>query len=227
MSKTGLLLVFVLILVFNISVLYSQADPDPVRFEEQINSFRQWDLKNSLPKEYVLFVGSSSIRMWNTAARFPDFSVVNRGFGGSHMSDMLYYIDDIALKYPAPKCVVFYCGDNDIAGGKIPERILDDYKKFVGQVREQFPHVQFIYVPAKPSLKRWNMWHNMQTLNALIKSYSDSSDLLYYADTATPMLGADGRPKPDLFIEDGLHLSEKGYDLWTTIVNSKLKNVLK
>jgi len=214
----------IVLLFFNFSV-FAQIDPDPNRFIDEINSFRQWDAKNAVPDHLVLFVGSSSIRKWKTHDSFPDLPVVNRGFGGAHISDMLYFINDIALKYPRPSCIVFYCGDNDIAGGKSPERVLLDYQKFVNAVHRKFPGVPFIYIPIKPSLSRWQLWERMRQTNALIKSYSEKDRRLFYADTATPMLGKNGKPKAELFVDDGLHLNARGYELWTKIIQRAIEEI--
>lgn len=211
----------------NFEPLVAQTDPDPNRFLKEINSFRQWDAKNAIPEHPVLFIGSSSIRKWKTHDSFPDLPVVNRGFGGAHISDMLFFIQDIALKYQAPSCIVFYCGDNDIAGGKSPERVLLDYAKFVKAVHAQFPGVPFIYIPIKPSLNRWALWGQMKKANEFIREYSNKDHLLLYADTATPMLDRDGSPQKDLFLEDGLHLNAKGYKLWTRILKEKIKEARK
>lgn len=209
------------------SLVYAQQDPDPHRFDNQITQFQQWDSKNSLPEKFVLFIGSSSIRMWKTAEAFPDYNVVNRGFGGAHISDMLFYIEDIVLKHKSPECIVFYCGDNDISAKKSPERVYENYVQFVRQVHQKFPNVPFIYIPAKPSLNRWELWENMKLLNNKVRTLSDSSPLLYYAEIEPPMLGTNGKPKADLFIEDGLHLSDKGYKIWTRIVNNILLKICK
>jgi lysophospholipase L1-like esterase len=226
MFKLQNLAIYLLLnIVLNFSLACSQQNPNPERFKSQIEQFQQWDSKNSLPENYVLFIGSSSIRMWETADAFPNYNVVNRGFGGAHISDMLYYIDDIILKHKSPNCVVFYCGDNDISGNKPPERIFDDYVKFVSQVHQQHPHVPFIYIPAKPSLKRWNLWNNMKVLNDKIRTLSDASPLLYYADIVTPMMGKDDKPLADLFIKDGLHLSKKGYSIWNEIIHEILEKI--
>ncbi len=193
------------------------ADPDPGRFDTEIDAFEQWDRKNAAPPHPVLFVGSSSIRFWPTADRFPGVAVMNRGFGGSHISDVNHFAARIVLKY-APSAIVFYAGDNDLAGGKSPQQVFEHYAAFIGLVRDALPTTPVLFVPIKPSLSRWALWPEMARANALIRRFSDQDPLLFYADTATPMLGTDGTPRPVLFVEDGLHLSAAGYDLWTRIV---------
>ncbi|NOY59434.1 MAG: hypothetical protein GXO75_10990 [Calditrichaeota bacterium] len=224
--KTRLFSLIIALWIFSsiMPLMAQQTDPDPNRFLKEIDSFRQWDAKNAVPERPVLFIGSSSIRKWKTHNFFPDLPLVNRGFGGAHISDMLYFIQDIALKYQKPSCIIFYCGDNDIAGGKSPQRILSDYKKFFRAVHAKFPDVPFIYIPIKPSLNRWTLWGQMKKANELIRAYSDRNKLLFYADTATPMIGRDGSPKKDLFVSDGLHLNADGYKLWTKILARAIKD---
>src|SRR5262249_11208769 len=112
------------------SVRRASLDPDPARFAAEIESFAQWDRKNSAPQHAVLFVGSSSMGMWPTADCFPGLPVINRGLGGAHVSDVLHYLHETVLRY-APDIVVLYAGDNDIADGKASARVCDDYRRFV------------------------------------------------------------------------------------------------
>lgn len=200
------------------------ADPDAARFKKEIEAFTKWDAKNSFPKDAVLFVGSSSIRMWKTHEGFPGFPVINRGFGGAHISDVLYYYDDVVKKYNAP-VIVFYCGDNDIAGGKPVEQVFDDYLKFVKKIRNENPEVKLIYIPIKPSVSRWNYWEKMNRVNMRIKKYNDEDKGLYYIDLASPLLDSSGKPDAGLFISDGLHLNKKGYEVWQKLLRPLLKKV--
>jgi lysophospholipase L1-like esterase len=169
----------------------------------------------------VLFVGSSSIRMWQTAECFPGLTVINRGFGGSHTSDVNHFAPRIVLKY-APRTIVFYAGDNDLADGKSPEQVAGDFEQFVDLVHAKLPDTEIIYLPVKPSLARWQLWPRMQKTNSLVQQFIDGSQRLTYIDTATPMLGADGRPRPELFLEDGLHMNAQGYQIWSDLLRDKL-----
>lgn len=196
-------------------------NPDPARFAAEIDAFRQWDEKNTTPPDAVLFAGSSSMRFWPTAERFPQMPVINRGFGGSHISDVNHFIQETVLKY-RPATVVFYAGDNDLAGEKTPERVLADYTAFVDRVLSTRPDTEILFVAIKPSLARWALWPVMQDANARIKAYSTTRPHLHFADIAPPMLGADGKPKPELFRDDGLHLTPAGYDIWTEVVGQAL-----
>ncbi len=202
---------------------YGQADPDPRRFDGEIAAFRMWDSKNVSPESPILFVGSSSIRMWATAHLFPDRPVVNRGFGGSHISDVIFFIDDTVLRY-RPRTIVFYAGDNDVADGKSAEQVRDDFVHFARLVHDRLPHTRIFFVAIKPSLDRWSMWSTMREANRLIAATCNDDPLLHYIDIATPML-VDGEPSPDLFVDDGLHLNENGYRLWTDIVAKALQGV--
>lgn len=206
-------------------VAAQQTAADPSRFAGEIDAFRQWDEKNSFPEDGVLFVGSSSIRLWATAVDFPDLPVINRGFGGSQIPDVLAHLDAVALKY-RPRVVVFYAGDNDIQAGRAPEQVLADYRTFVERVRAARADTRFVYIPIKPSIARWERWPEMQRANALVRELTDASPGLYYADTAGPMLGADGRPRPELFVDDGLHLSAAGYEVWTAVVRPVVDRAL-
>jgi len=201
-------------------------DPDPNRFKQEIDQFFNWDQKNSFPSDAVLFVGSSSIRMWHTADDFPQYPVINRGFGGSHISDVNYFYDLIVKKYK-PKVIVFYAGDNDVADGKSVSQVFEDFTEFAGRANRDFPAARILYLPIKPSLSRWQFWGKMNEVNMKVKQLCDEKKELVYADIATPMLGADGKPKPELFLEDGLHLNEAGYALWNSVLKDYLDHAEK
>lgn len=189
------------------------AAPDPARFGKEIAAFEAWDRQNSFPHDAILFVGSSSIRMWQTAEAFPNLPVINRGFGGSVVSDAIHFAPRIVLKYK-PRLIVFYSGDNDIASGMSADRVFEDVRGFVDLVHRELPDTRLIFLPIKPSRARWSHWPEMQQVNARVADLARSDDRLDVVDTATPLLGRDGRPQHELYLADGLHLNKKGYALW-------------
>ena len=193
------------------------ADPDPNRFAKDIASFAMWDSKNAVPSKPILFVGSSSIRMWKTRESFPDLPVINRGFGGSHISDVIHFAERIVLPYKA-EVIVFYAGDNDVAGGKSVERVVADYRRFVRLVHAERPKTRIIFVTIKPSGRRWALWPEMNEANECIAEYSQKDGRLFFADLASPLLGAEGRPDEAFFLGDRLHLNAKGYAIWTRVL---------
>jgi hypothetical protein len=216
-----------LVIAFSLTnPVHAQSDPDPHRFDKSINAFRAWDAKNAIPNNPILFVGSSSIRMWKSAKSFPDLPVVNRGFGGAHISDMLFFKQDILLKYKKPACLVMYCGGNDVTGGKSAERVVDDFKKWWDVVQTAFPGTPLVYIPIKPCPNRWDIWDEEKKANKMIESMCDADRLLFYADTATPMLATGQPPADALFIADKLHLSDKGYEMWDSVVRKAIHSAL-
>jgi len=212
--------------------LYSQSDPDPSRYqygsdgdEIYIDQFINWDQKNTFTASGILFIGSSSIRKWPTSKYFYNKSIINRGFGGSHISDVNHYFSSIVEKYK-PKIIVLYAGDNDIASSKTPEQVLEDYKQFSFLVSTKLPKAKIIFIPIKPSPARWSMWKNMNRANKLIQMYIDSNTMQYYVDTSSPMFNKKGKPKGNLFVSDSLHLSIKGYDMWSKILKTTLDSLV-
>lgn len=204
----------------------SKPAPDPERFADDIRAFEQWDRKNSAVADAALFVGSSSIRMWATHECFPDLPVINRGFGGSHISDVNHFAARIVLPYK-PKVIVFYAGDNDIADGKTPEQVCADFRSFVQMARAAQPHVHVVWLPIKPSVARWSLWPRMQQANNLVREFCESDPRLTVVDVATPLLGQEGTPRKELFIEDGLHLNADGYKLWTNALTPVLTRLMR
>jgi lysophospholipase L1-like esterase len=200
--------------------------PDPQRFAAEIDAFKQWDRKNAWPVDAVLFAGSSSIRMWPTREHFPDLPVINRGFGGAQIPDMLHYFDDVVKPY-APRVIVFYCGDNDIAAGRSPKQVVDDFTTFLKRVRNDLPKTQVIYLPAKPSIARWNLWPQMHDANNQIKNMAERDQLLIFAKTDVLLLDDDGKPQKQLFMNDGLHLNAAGYEKWTRVVAPLINSAMK
>lgn len=183
-------------------------------WEQAIQAFERADKLAPPPKGGTVFIGSSSIRLWKTLSEdFPGRAVVNRGFGGAHTEDVTHYAGRILLPL-RPRCVVLYAGDNDIAAGKTPKRVLEDFKRFVAAFRAELPDARIVYLSIKPSPSRWRFAREMRTANALIAEHIRGKNGLRYADVFGPMLGADGKPAPGLYAEDGLHLSPEGYALW-------------
>jgi lysophospholipase L1-like esterase len=193
------------------------ADPNPERFAAEIRAFEEYDRKNSTPADAILFVGSSSIRLWPTAQSFPNLAVVNRGFGGCHTSDVNHFADRIVFKH-RPRTIVFYAGDNDIADGKSPVQVFEDIRKFVQLSHELLPKTRVVVLSIKPSVARWRLWPQMQQANTLVRQLDMADEQMEYVDMSPPLLGADGQPRADLLLQDGLHLNEAGYRAWTQLL---------
>jgi lysophospholipase L1-like esterase len=199
---------------------------DPHRFDEEIRWFEEWDSKNWYVEGEILFVGSSSIRMWATRESFPDLKVLNRGFGGAHISDVNYFVRKVVLRY-RPKVIVFYAGDNDVAGGKSAELVLADYKEFVWMVHDELSGTGIIYISIKPSSSRWAHWPEMNKANGMIESFCAKDEKLFYFDAANVLLGGDGRPDDGMFVGDKLHLNAKGYKAWTKAIRPVIDEAMK
>lgn len=183
-------------------------------FESEIAGIEARDRVDAGTRGGIVFVGSSSIRMWpSLAADFPGFPVLNHGFGGSTLADVIWFTPRIVLPY-LPREIVLYAGDNDLAAGRTPVQVMDDYTTFVRVVRQALPAVRIVYVSIKPSPSRWTLAEPMRQANALIAQAIARDTLATYVDVFTPMLGPSGRPRPELFQADSLHMTSAGYALW-------------
>lgn len=213
------------IVVLALSVLaltgYAQtASPAPAApWATELREFAEQDSIQKPPIAAVLFYGSSSIRMWKTLATdFPDQPVLNRGFGGSRFPDALALFDRLVVRY-RPRQVVLYEGDNDINAGDTPQEVYASFRAFEQLMRRKLPKSQLVFVAIKPSLARWALYPKMQEANALIRQYMEKHPKrLRFVDVGPPMLGTDGKPRPELFLEDGLHMTRAGYEIWTQAV---------
>jgi lysophospholipase L1-like esterase len=170
----------------------------------------------------AFFVGASTIVGWDLKKYFPDTGYVNVGFGGSVIADSTHFAPRIIAPYK-PSTIVFYAGDNDIAAGNAAEKVVEDFRTFASAARKDNPSCRVIFLAVKPSIARWKKFDEQKKANSLVREYCEKGDRLTYVDTVTPMLDQDGKPSVELFVKDGLHLSPKGYELWTSIVNKALK----
>ncbi|NLH42844.1 MAG: hypothetical protein GX448_13480, partial [Planctomycetes bacterium] len=195
---------------------------DPTRFEADIQAFESIDRVSPPPADPVLFVGSSSIRMWtDVAAAFPDYPVMNRGFGGSYMSDLLYYFDRVVAVYE-PALILVYEGDNDLAGGKSVDVVYSEYVEFLAKVKKQLPAADVAFIAVKPSPSRLAVLEAMRQLNARLEALAENDSDLWFIDVFTPMLDGAGQPRAELFGSDMLHMNATGYALWKNIVGAML-----
>lgn len=197
-------------------------DDKYARWEKDIAAFEKKDQEKAPPQGAVLFAGSSSIRLWKVEKSFPDVEVINRGFGGSQIDDSTHFAPRIILKY-RPRVVVFYAGDNDVAAGKKPEQVLADFKAFAEVVHKELPKTKTVFISIKPSIARAKLLDTQKQANALVEEFCKTDKRLVYLDVVKPMLDGEGKPKPELFVKDGLHLSEAGYELWTALLKPHLK----
>ncbi len=176
-------------------------------FEREIRAYEKQDSLSMPAKGQVLFFGSSSFRLWKSfdsdMKGMP--ASINRGFGGSTLADALYYFDRMVVKYQ-PKWVIMYEGDNDLARGKTPQQIANEYDEFVARLAKQVPGAKLVFVAARPSLLRFPMVEKQKELNALILAKGG-----YFIDMHAPFYLADGSLMTDIFVADKLHLNEKGY----------------
>lgn len=187
------------------------------RWEAAISAFEKMDERDAPPKGGVVFVGSSSIRLWDLKESFREVQAINRGFGGSHLADAVHFAERTILKHE-PRTVVVYAGDNDLAAGKTPERVADDFRALVRAVHPELPKTRIIYIAIKPSPRRWELAEQMRAANERIRAICEKDERLVFVNVFEPMLAPDGEPRPELYAVDRLHLSEAGYALWTELV---------
>lgn len=193
-------------------------------FETEIQAFEKTDRTSPPPQHPILFTGSSSIRLWeNLAETFPDKPVLNRGFGGSQLSDVLRYADRIIVAYQ-PRQIVLYAGENDIASGNVTGQ--QTYERFVAifeHVRQKLPGVLFSFISIKPSPSRRKFFAEVDVANRLIQQFLAKQQNTQFIDIRPVMLGANGQPIPALFKPDSLHMLPAGYERWTKVVGPYLK----
>jgi lysophospholipase L1-like esterase len=195
---------------------------DPAKWEKDIAAFEKADTEKPPEKGAVLFIGSSSIRMWKSLAQdFPEHKVINRGFGGSEVADSVAFVDRIVVPY-APRMIVFYAGGNDINAGKSPEKVFSDFKEFVAKVRAKLPDEEIAYISIAGNPARWAQVEKVKEANRLIEEYTKQEKGLKFINVFPHMMGPDGQPKPDIFIADKLHMNEKGYAIWKEVVTPYL-----
>jgi len=195
----------------------SLAAHNSARWEKEIAAFEARDRTNRPPKGCIVFVGSSSIRLWtNLAADCPSVPVVNRGFGGSQLADSGNCAERIILPYE-PRQVVIYAGGNDINAGKPPELVYGDFVALVTKVHSQLPHARIAYIASAPNPSRWSQVEKVRRLNALVEAHCHRHRIKFI-NVFPLMLGPDGQPKPDIFVADRLHMNAKGYGIWKEAV---------
>ena len=193
-----------------------------VHWNTALAAFAEADRKQPPAVGGVVFIGSSSIRLWaSLEADFPQIRIVKRGFGGSRLSDTAYYSDRLILPY-APRQVVVYAGDNDIAGGASPEDVLASFDSLVRQVHARFPETRISFVSIKPSPARTSLQAQTQRANELIADYVRAGSHLDFVDIYSRMVDANGRPRPELFEADKLHPSAAGYAVWRAAIADHL-----
>ncbi len=197
------------------------------RFESSIENFRRFDARNTLAKDPILFVGSSSIVFWETANSFPEYPVINRGFGGASIPEVLHYYDDVIKKHK-PSMILFYC-DIDVEQGRSPDIVVNAFKELVNRIEQDFPTIPVLLLSMKPTLiddiLGKDVRKNKLLSNQLLLEYAESKATLNFVDISSSMIGEDGRLKDDIFIGDGMHLNPLGYELWDPIIKRAIDNI--
>jgi len=207
-----------------ISMISKSSSSDPAVWDSTIRKFEVHDRLARPPAGVVVFTGSSSITFWSTLEQdMAPLPVINRGFGGSHMNDVVYYAPRLVVAY-RPRAVVLFAGTNDIAGSKpkTAQEVFDGYRAFVEVVHAALPATPIYYVSITPAPSRWKYWPSVQETNHLICAHTTTDPRLHFIDMTDVILGSDDKPDRALFRFDRLHPNKKGYAVWT----AKIKPIL-
>jgi lysophospholipase L1-like esterase len=205
---------FILLFLLVANVLRAQDERPP--FWNDIQAFKHQDSIQEPPQHAILFVGSSSFTKWTDVQNyFPGYTIINRGFGGSSLPDVIRYENDVIFKYK-PKQIVMYCGENDLAGSDTvtAQMVVDRFKKLFKDIRKRFSNIPFVYISLKPSPSRWQLHEKMIAANNQIENFLAQKKNTVFVDVYHKMLGADGMPIKEIYVEDNLHMNAKGYAIW-------------
>lgn len=214
------LLSFVLL----VSISFTHAIAQDVPFAKDIHAFKQQDSVTPPPSNAILFVGSSSFTMWKSVQEdFPGYTIINRGFGGSSLPDVIRYADQIIIPYK-PKQILIYCGDNDLAASDTVSAatVVQRFQQLFQIIRKKLPKAHIDFVAIKPSPSRARLMPKALEANVKIKEYLSRQKRTAFIDVYHKMLQPDGQPMPDIFLEDNLHMNRKGYAIWIETIRPYL-----
>ncbi len=203
---------------------FQQSKAQEAPFTKEVEALVALDSRTHPKLGQILFIGSSSFTKWTDVGQyFPGYPILNRAFGGSTLPDVIHFADKVVFPHK-PKQVVIYCGENDFAAdSKLPAYVVKDrFVYLFGLIRSKFPNVPIAYVSMKPSPSRWSMRSKFIAANHWIAEYCSQQKEARFIDVWDAMLGPDGRPKPDIFLSDNLHMNAKGYKIWKPIIEPAL-----
>ena len=209
MKKAKTALLFLLL----VRMLSAQENPP---FWEDVKVFKHQDSVEAPPEHAILFVGSSSFTRWTDVQNyFPGYTIINRGFGGSSLADVIRYENVVIFKYK-PKQIVMYCGENDLAASDTvtAQMVFDRFKKLFSDIRKKFSNIPFVYISVKPSPSRWQLREKMIAANSQIERFLAKKKNTVFLDVYHKMLGPNGTPIKEIYDEDNLHMNAKGYAIW-------------
>jgi lysophospholipase L1-like esterase len=194
------------------------------KWDAAIQKFEDQDKVSPPPQNGVVFIGASSIVRWNLPESFPELGdkAINRGFGGSQSVDSVRYVERIVVPYH-PRIVVYYAGDNDVEANVPAREIAHQFELFDQKVHRALPQTKIVFISIKPSIRRWKWIDTIRSANAIVKAYCAKEKHLAFMDIEQSMIGADGKPNPDLLVADGLHMTPAGYRIWTAALRPLLK----
>jgi hypothetical protein len=205
-----------------------QSSPEVKIWEPDIQKFEQLDRTITYSNDAILFAGSSSIRLWTSLERdLAPYHVIQRGFGGSKLSDLAVYAHKIFDPHPCRAIVLFVA--NDITGSnqdKTPKEVASLFRSVLRTIRKTHNETPVFWIEITPTSSRWKVWPEIQKVNSSIQDICTRQKNTYFIQTDSAFLNGEGLPKDELFREDKLHLTEKGYAVWTEIINNSLNKVL-
>ncbi len=220
MKSSKILLLTILLLLGSVSPDFGQEIP----FQKEVNSITERIENEGWKPNSIVFTGSSSVRLWkNLQEEYPEISILNTGFGGSQASDLLLHLDELVLQYNPTK-VFIYEGDNDLNAGKPVSQIMADMDLLVERIHQQLPETSIVLISPKPSPSRWQLKTSYEVLNDLFRQYATTHNGVDFMNIWDAMLDKNGRPMPEIFISDSLHMNEKGYAIWNQSVKPFLKD---
>lgn len=199
--------------------------PAQLPFWNEIRAFKMQDSIHPPDQGQTVFTGSSTIRLWKTLDKdFPGFTILNRGFGGSTLPDLIQYVDQVVIRYH-PMQVVIYCGENDLAADSTinGKTVFERFKSLQKIIHGILPRCNIVFISLKPSPSRAHLYDKVVDANKRIKKFIKKKSYLTYVDIVPPMLNAEGKPREELFLADRLHMNEKGYAIWKTVLAPYLK----
>ncbi|REC50929.1 MULTISPECIES: GDSL-type esterase/lipase family protein [Chryseobacterium] len=214
--------IFSAFLMLTFALFFAQEKP---MFWQDIQNFKKLDLENPPAKNAILLVGSSSFTKWTDVANyFPDKTIINRGFGGSRLTDLNDYAEDLLNPYQ-PKQIIIYCGENDFADNdKLKaDVVVERFKAFYKKIRTKFPKIEVDYISIKYSPSREKLWPQMKEANKKIADFMKKQPNAAFIDITKVMQDENGNVRKDLFVEDMLHMTPEGYRLWTSVMNPYMK----